>query len=198
MNDSSAVSHVVTSADAAAHQPSLRPRQPRASLLGAVLAGTGAALLGAVAWALITAATGYQIGFMAIGVGLLVGIAVRVMGHGRTATFGAVGATFALLGCASGNLLAGCILIAQEQGMTILAVLSRLDADLAGTIMAAMFSPIDLLFYALAIFQGFKLAFDPEPDPITAAPGSAVPTTGRTPVAPPVAPSTAESLTDER
>ena len=47
------------------------------SLPMGLMAGAGAALLGAIGWAVITALTKFQIGFMAVGVGFLVGTAVR-------------------------------------------------------------------------------------------------------------------------
>ena len=50
-------------------------------LLGAA-AGMIAALAGAAVWAGVTVVTGYQIGFMAIGVGFLVGYAIRAVGRG--------------------------------------------------------------------------------------------------------------------
>ena len=81
--------------------------------LGA-LAGLGAAIAGAAIWAAITAATEYQIGWMAIGVGFLVGFAVRVVGKGSEASFGVVGAVLALLGCLLGNLLTLAWFAAQQ------------------------------------------------------------------------------------
>ena len=73
------------------------------AIQGAVLAGLIAAGLGAYLWAVITIATGYQIGFMAIGVGVLVGSAVRGFGKGIEPVFGVIGTTLALLGCAAGS-----------------------------------------------------------------------------------------------
>jgi hypothetical protein len=58
----------------------------------ALVGGLGAAILGSVVWAVITSLTNYQIGFMAIGVGFLVGYAVRRMGQGVDPSFGYVGA----------------------------------------------------------------------------------------------------------
>ena len=52
----------------------------------AVLFGVLACIAGAVAWALISISTGYQMGYMAIGVGFLVGFAMR-QGNGETAAF---------------------------------------------------------------------------------------------------------------
>ncbi len=75
------------------------------NLVVGALAGLAAALVGAAIWAVVTALTQYQIGFMAIGVGFLVGFAVRAAGRGVDPVFGVVGAALALLGCVLGNLL---------------------------------------------------------------------------------------------
>src|ERR1700761_173761 len=71
----------------------------------AIPAGIGAALLGAVAWAVVTVATEMQLGLMAIAVGYLVGRAIRAVGHGVEPKFGYLGAACALLGCVAGNVL---------------------------------------------------------------------------------------------
>ena len=82
-----------------------RVRNGHQSLVGAIIGGLLGAVIGAGAWAGITIATQYQIGFMAIGVGILVGWLVRKLGHGMTPAYGVIGAVFALLGCLAGNLL---------------------------------------------------------------------------------------------
>ncbi len=45
--------------------------------------------------------------------------------------------------------------------MKILDVLSRLNPEIALEFMKATFSPIDLLFYAFAIYYGYKFSFRP-------------------------------------
>ena len=67
----------------------------------------------------------------------------------------------AMLGCMAGNLLTVCIIIAQQEEMKILDVLSRLNPEIALEFMKATFSPIDLLFYAFAINYGYKFSFRP-------------------------------------
>jgi hypothetical protein len=74
----------------------------------ALVAGAAAALIGGIVWAVVTIATKYQIGWMAVGVGFLVGYAVQRFGKGVTTTYGVVGAAFALFGCLLGNLLSAC------------------------------------------------------------------------------------------
>ena len=49
-----------------------------------VCGGLLAAVLGAAVWAGVTVATGYQIGWMAVGVGFVVGFTVRLLGKGVT------------------------------------------------------------------------------------------------------------------
>ena len=83
----------------------------------AVIAGIVSALVGAVIWAVVTVATGYQIGWMAVGVGFLVGIAVMVAGQGEGGLFGTIGAVCALLGCVLGNLFTGIGMVANAEGL---------------------------------------------------------------------------------
>jgi hypothetical protein len=123
-----------------------------------ILGGGAAALAGAAAWAAITVFTKYQIGWMAVGVGLLVGFTVRHLGRGVTPVFGLVGGAWALIGCGVGNLLAVCGLVSQEQHVPLFQILRGLDIELASGLMAASFNPMDLLFYGIAVFEGFKFS----------------------------------------
>lgn len=125
----------------------------------ALAAGAAASLAGAAVWAGVTVVTGYQIGFMAIGIGFLVGFAVRSLGKGITNTFGVVGAFWSLLGCALGNLLAVTGVVAREQGVAFSSALSQLNPELIQQLMVAFFNPMDLLFYGIALYYGHRLAF---------------------------------------
>ncbi len=129
------------------------------SLFQAILTGTLAALAGAALWALITVFTGFQIGFMAIAVGALVGFAIRLFGKGVDSVFGIVGAILALIGCLIGNLMAVTALAAADQGVGFFSALAQLNLSIAVDLMKAFFSPIDLLFYGIALYEGYKLSF---------------------------------------
>jgi uncharacterized membrane protein len=124
-----------------------------------IFGGLGAALIGSVVWALMTSLTGYQIGFMAIGVGFLVGYAVRRLGQGVDPVFGFIGAGLALIGCVVGNLLTTCVIASMEEGVPMMQVLGSLNLDVAIEIMKYTFSPIDLIFYGLALYYGYKFSF---------------------------------------
>jgi hypothetical protein len=130
------------------------------SIARAVLAGFFAALVGAVLWAVITVALKAQIGFMAIGVGLLVAWAVRTLGKGSSPTYGVIGAVFALFGCVLGNLLAACGFLATGQGAPLGGVTLRVlsSPSLAFGLLQATFNAMDVLFDAIAAYEGYKLA----------------------------------------
>ncbi len=159
MSDTANAQGEATSIDPVRLQVARDQLRSQQSLPGALLAGLIASLIGAGVWAAVTVATEVQIGWMAVGVGFLVGIAVRTLGKGMDPIYGIVGACFSLLGCAVGNLLAGCGIVASQQDVAVLDVLAQLDVDVATGLMTAMFSPIDLLFYGLALYQGHKLSF---------------------------------------
>ncbi|MFN9880838.1 MAG: hypothetical protein ACK557_20410 [Planctomycetota bacterium] len=127
----------------------------------AIVGGLVAALVGAAIWAAVTVATGYQIGWMAVGVGFLVGLAVRVLGKGITPIFGVIGAAGALFGCLLGNLLSVCGFFAGNQGVPFLELtLSTLtDPSAIIDLFKATFHPMDLLFYGIAVYQGYQFAF---------------------------------------
>jgi hypothetical protein len=124
-----------------------------------ILGGICAAAIGATIWAIITALTNFQIGWMAVGVGFLVGIGVRSLGKGLDTSFGIAGAILALMGCLAGNFLTVCILISRQESIELLNLLTRLNPAVAVELMKATFNPIDLLFYGIAVYEGYRFSF---------------------------------------
>ena len=131
-----------------------------ANLPAAILGGLVAAVAGALIWAVITVATKFQIGFMAVGVGFLVAWAVRTLGKGHTNVFGVVGGGCALLGCLLGNLLSACGFIAADRGVSVVSITMKVLASpsTASTLLQATSNGMDLLFYAIAVYEGYKLS----------------------------------------
>jgi hypothetical protein len=127
----------------------------------AVMGGAVAALIGAALWAAITVFTQFQIGWMAIGVGFLVGFAVRWLGKGIGLSFGIAGAVLSLLGCLLGNLMSACGFVALEKSVPFFRVLQPVlqNPALAFDLLKAAFHPMDILFYAIAVYEGYKLSF---------------------------------------
>ena len=129
------------------------------SMVGGFLAGSAAALAGVGVWALVTVLTGYQIGFMAIGVGFLVGLAVQFAGKGINKVFGVMGAALALLGCLLGNYFTIVHFVGEAEGLGFFDTLTRISPAAIPELMAITFSPMDLVFYGIAVYEGFKLSF---------------------------------------
>jgi hypothetical protein len=115
-----------------------------------ILAGTGAALVGALIWMGITVLSGLHIGYVAI--------AVRYAGQGSTPIFGVVGAVLTLIGCVLGEILAVIQLAANGAQIGFFTALSHVDPF---KFLPAIFensSPITYFIYAIGIFEGYKLA----------------------------------------
>lgn len=123
---------------------------------GALVGGLLAALVGAAIWAAVTVTTQYQIGFMAIGVGIFAGLGVRYLGGGSGSTYGVLGAVFALIGCALGNILSAIAFIAANDGAPFMEALGQFDWSRSIDLLTATSSPMDFVFYAIAVYEGFK------------------------------------------
>jgi FtsH-binding integral membrane protein len=129
------------------------------NLVAGSMAGLIAAVSGAAVWAGVTVVTEYQIGWMAVGLGFLVGIAIRTMGRGIDQVFGVVGAVMALVGCVLGNVFTIAWYISAQTGSSLMSVLTQLDMELVIDLITETFQVMDILFYGLALYFGYKYAF---------------------------------------
>jgi len=125
----------------------------------AIPAGIGAAVLGAVVWAIVTVATEMQLGLMAIAVGFLVGRAIRAVGHGVEPKFGYLGAACALIGCVAGNALSDIGFYAKLRHIGFGQALGDIDMALLTKLLDPSSHPMDLLFYGIAVYEGYKFSF---------------------------------------
>lgn len=125
----------------------------------AILAGTVAAGLGAGLWMMVAVATGMHIGYVALGVGALVGLAVRMAGNGRGMVFGIIGAVLTLVGCLAGEVLT-VVQLSTNAERDFYQSLTSLDiGQLVANISDRMNEqPIMYLIYAIGIFEGYKLS----------------------------------------
>ena len=91
---------------------------------------------------------------------------MAIVGKNRTrrllspprAWLAATGALLALAGCLVGNFLTGAVVLSRHWDISLATFVARLTPDLLVRLMTAMFSPMDVLFYALAIWQGYKFS----------------------------------------
>jgi hypothetical protein len=145
-------------------QPTVIGPEKTDNLLMGIVGGLMAAVTGAVVWAVVTVVTGYQIGWLAVGVGFLVGITIRYTGRGSTMAYSLIGAVLALLGCVAGNFFAMVAFVASDQGVSFFELLPQVDVARVVSVLIEESSPIDLLFYGIAVYEGFKLSTLPAPE----------------------------------
>ena len=125
----------------------------------ALITGIIVGIIGALLWGTITVATGFQIGYMAIAIGAGVGLSMRFTGKGIDQIFGISGGIIALLSCVLGNFFSIIGFIANSEGLGYFETLSLFDYNQLIPIMTETFSGMDLLFYGIAAYEGYKFAF---------------------------------------
>jgi len=143
-------------------QPAIEQLDDQSNLLMGLLGGGVAMLAGAIVWGAVTYFTEYRIGWIAIGIGFLVGSAIKYFGKGKSAIFGLSGAVLSLIGCLLGNFLVYSGFIAREEGASFLEVIFFLLVTPAAVIevFTLAFDFRDILYYALAAYVGFSTAMD--------------------------------------
>lgn len=129
------------------------------NFLIAIPAGIGAAIIGAVVWAAVVVETKMELGIIAVAVGALVGYAVKLTGKGIDPKFGFLGAGCAALGWGLGTILSDIGFLANAQNMSFGAALQSLDIGRLNALVAAVFQPMDALFLAIAVYEGYKFSF---------------------------------------
>src|SRR5262249_51637433 len=129
---------------------------PEKKLLLGGFAGLAAAIIGAIIWAVVTVTANAQIGWMALGVGALVGFALRIGNGGKT--FGILGAFLALFGCILGNYFSLIAFASAEQGIGFFSMLNNADPAKVISAMWEDFTSVSIVFYALAAYEGYRFS----------------------------------------
>ncbi len=124
----------------------------------AIIAGLVVGILCAILWGAVTVALKMQIGYMALAVGAAVGFSVRFFGKGIEPSFQFVGAAIAFVSCVAGNFLSVLGFAAIELDMGYLEVVTNFNYSYLPEVMKESFSVMDLLFYGIAIYEGFRFS----------------------------------------
>ncbi len=140
--------------------PAIEELNYDSNLILGLIGGVFAMLISAALWGIITYVTEYQISWMAIGVGLFVGIAIQKLGKGKTLIYGISGAVLSLIGCMLGNFFFYNGILAREWEIPFFSVLLAISLDPAAIVelFTMAFDIIDLLFYGVAAYIGFRAA----------------------------------------
>lgn len=73
--------------------------------------------------------------------------------------FGIIGAVLALLGCLLGNVFVIIGFVSQTENISLMQTVIEMDYTMIPQVMIEIASPIDALFYGIAIYEGYKFSF---------------------------------------
>ena len=131
--------------------------EPRGNVVLAIVAGLVAAAIGAGIWMAVEVTFKLQIGYVAIAIGALVGLAIRTLGHGTHVIYGVIGAVLTLVGCLGGEILSHLYLTSTAQQSMYDLARSADYVQMVQGIFTKM-DPIGYLIYGIGIFEGYKLS----------------------------------------
>jgi hypothetical protein len=123
----------------------------------AIAIGFGALFLGALAWALIGALTKHEYSLVAIGIGLLIGLAMYTA---RPTSLGVAvaAAAFTILGCAIGEIFAFAFVFGDTTGIGFAESLKTVMQHL-GSFFTDVVSGKSYLFWAIGAVASFGITF---------------------------------------
>ncbi len=96
---------------------------------------------------------------MAVAIGAGVGFTIRLIGKGISQIFGIWGGAIAFVAVFVGNIFSIFGLVANAQDLTLLETALYFDYAYLPELLSETFSPMDLLFYGIAIYEGYKFSF---------------------------------------
>ena len=101
---------------------------------------------------------------MAIGVGFLVGFAMR-QGKGIRPIFGIIGAALALISCVMGDFFSIVGLVAKEYEVSFMDVLFDASYGEVMSVVIENMASMTIVFYGIALYEGYKLSFSAQKAP---------------------------------
>lgn len=135
--------------------------QSKQNLLLGILGGIIAMVIGVVLWAESSLwVNEHRYAYMAILLGLLIGLGVRFLGRGRNdVRFGIIAVLLVIIGSFAGNIFSALAPIADAFGMNYLDIITSFDFQYLLGFLQDRFVYPDIAFYALAIFFAYRFSF---------------------------------------
>lgn len=127
----------------------------------AVIAGAVATVLAAVAYGMIVAKWEFSYGFMAAGVGIVIGLAMQFVGRGISMRFSVVATVYAIAGCLLGNMFALVTGLARATAASPIEVLQNSSLPALAERSVSHVSYVDLTFWFIAAFAAVFCARRP-------------------------------------
>ncbi|HVU38416.1 MAG TPA: hypothetical protein VHC95_08785 [Opitutales bacterium] len=134
---------------------------PSSNLILGIIGGLAAAVIGAIIWAAIAVVANLEVGYVAVGLAFLVGLAIRNLGRGQDIVYGVAGAVCSFLGIALGKVFTLIWVVADQEQVSVLDVFTHLDWGKAFQVIGDNLGPVDFLFGIFALCLGFKYSIRP-------------------------------------
>jgi hypothetical protein len=142
--------------------------EPSGSLLPALAAGLGAAIVGGVVWGLIVKISDYEVGIVAWGIGFVAGTAVVLATRGgKGPHLQVIAVVSAVVGVLLGKYLSYAFVVQEEAdaaGVSVGLVSSEMFRFFRADI-DNVFGLFDLLWIGLAIFTAWRVPQLEQPEP---------------------------------
>lgn len=140
------------------NESAIRHLRKQQNLRIGIIAAVFAGMIGAALWTIVTVATAYQISFMAIAVGALVGFAMQKAGRGIEAKYAIWGAALTALSCVFGAFCSVAGYVATAEGLDFFTALFSIEYSRLPELLLQTTNHWDLIFYAIAIYEGFRFS----------------------------------------
>ena len=127
----------------------------------AVIVGAVATILAAAAYGIIVATWAFSYGFVAAGVGIVIGLSMQFLGRGISMKFAVVATVYAIIGCVLGNLFRVIIELAQANATSPIDVLRNNSLSVLAEWSVSDVSFVDLVYWFVAVFCAVFLAKRP-------------------------------------
>ena len=128
------------------------------NFVAAMIAGAVATVLAAVAYGLVVSTWRYSYGFAAVGIGIVVGLAMGYPGRGISTKFAIVASLYALVGCFLGNVFMAMIVSEIGRASSPIDVFRNSSLPEAASKAMSYISLIDLVYWFVAMFCAAFLA----------------------------------------
>lgn len=129
-------------------------RSRNSNFILGLICGIIAAIIGAAIWFAIVVGTGAHVGIVAIGIGALIGVTVRLAGNGRSFIYGVVGAVLTALSCIAGESLT-TIQLGTAPDHDFYSVMTSVDPVEMLTSMATQTSATTWVIYGIGILEAY-------------------------------------------